>query len=365
MKLRKGKTKSILEGSIDSALLAVEVYNKPRTTFRTEAYITLMVMAWTKLLHAYFNHKIGDRYYYREDNGRYKKEDGERKAWELGKCIKEYNKLNPCNLLSEPVVANLHFAIGLRNKVEHRHVAKGEVDVLVFGECQSLLYNYENALYCIFGSEYGVAENLVFSLQFSHTRSQGQQQSSKKMLSKEVEEIRNYIETYRLSLSDATFNSQEYSVKLIQIPKISNTNRSDLAIEFVLWDELNEKEKEKYEELVTLIKEKRVKKEVVNAGKLKTGEIVDRVKELWSDEFNQHDHKCFYFVFSVRPIKEENLDPFETNTNYCHYDEPHNDYIYKESWIDFIVDTLATEKMTRTQIRGLFKERKKLLIESL
>jgi len=35
MKLRKGKTKSLLESSIDAALLAVEVYNKPRTTFRS------------------------------------------------------------------------------------------------------------------------------------------------------------------------------------------------------------------------------------------------------------------------------------------------------------------------------------------
>lgn len=32
MKLRKGKTKSNIESSIDSALLAVEIYNKPRTT---------------------------------------------------------------------------------------------------------------------------------------------------------------------------------------------------------------------------------------------------------------------------------------------------------------------------------------------
>ena len=59
MKLRKGKTKSILEGSIDAALLAVEVYNKPRTTFRSQAYIVLMIIAWTRLFHAYFNKTIG------------------------------------------------------------------------------------------------------------------------------------------------------------------------------------------------------------------------------------------------------------------------------------------------------------------
>jgi len=34
MSLRRGKTKLTLEAAIDAALLAVEVYNKPRTTVR-------------------------------------------------------------------------------------------------------------------------------------------------------------------------------------------------------------------------------------------------------------------------------------------------------------------------------------------
>jgi hypothetical protein len=36
MKLRKGKTKNILESSIDSALLAVEIYNKPSVITKTK-----------------------------------------------------------------------------------------------------------------------------------------------------------------------------------------------------------------------------------------------------------------------------------------------------------------------------------------
>ena len=66
MRLRKGKIKSLLESSINAALLAVEVYNKPRTTFRSEAYITLIIIAWTKLFHAYFHSTIGDKYYYKK-----------------------------------------------------------------------------------------------------------------------------------------------------------------------------------------------------------------------------------------------------------------------------------------------------------
>ena len=37
--LRQGKAKNILENSINSALTAVETYNRPRVQFRIENYI--------------------------------------------------------------------------------------------------------------------------------------------------------------------------------------------------------------------------------------------------------------------------------------------------------------------------------------
>lgn len=360
MKLRRGKTKSILEGSIDSALLAVEIYNKPRTAFRSEAYVTLMVMAWMKLLHAFFNRTIGDRYYYREGNGRYAKVDGERKAWELKTCIAEYNKRNPSNRLSQSVAANLQFFIGLRNKIEHRHIAKTEVDTLIFGECQSLLYNYENMLKELFGEGYVLNENLAYSLQFSERRTQEQELANKRVLSREVREIREYVENYRSSLSDEVFDSQEYSVKLIVVPKVANTNRSDLAIEFVRWSELDEADRASYEQLVTIVKDKVAKKEVLNAGKLKASDVVKRVKDRCDASFNHHHHKYFYFVFSTRPIPAENRDPFDTNNAFCHYDEPHRDYVYQEAWVDFIVKALEEGKVTLEQMHKCFKARQKL-----
>ncbi len=43
-----------LQKARDSALLAVEVYNKPVASFKSSAYVTLMVIAWTALFHAVF-----------------------------------------------------------------------------------------------------------------------------------------------------------------------------------------------------------------------------------------------------------------------------------------------------------------------
>lgn len=358
MILRKGKTKFILISSIESALLAVEVYNKPRIHFKVEAYILLMIIAWTKLFHSYFNHEIGNKYYYKKRNGRYEIVDGERKAWDLKTCIKKFGKLR------ETIKANLEFFIGLRNKVEHRYVTKSELDILIFGECQSLLYNYENILIEIFGQDYSINENLAYSLQFSQMRTNGQILSNKKVLSREIRNIREYVEKYRSSLSDDIFCSQEYSIKLIQIPKISNTNRNDLSVEFVRWDELSEEDVENYKKLDVIIKDKIVKKEAINIDRIKPGVVLERIEERTGKKLSHYDHMCFYYVFSVRPISNENLDPFETNTKYCHYDEPHDVYVYQETWVDFLVKIISERKVSISSMRNNFKAQEKIYISN-
>ena len=331
VELRKGKTKTLVNSSIDSALLAVEVYNKPRTSFRSEGYIALMIIAWTKLFHAYFNHTIGNKYYYKKKNGRYETIDGDRKAWELSTCLKRHTGVK------EPIRKNLEFFIKLRNKIEHRHIEKREIDVLIFGECQALLYNYENFIVELFGNKYALHESLVYSLQFSHMRTKGQLKSSKVALSKDLKEIVEYISKYRTSLSDNTFNSQEYSIKLLQVPKISNTDRTDLAIDFVKFDELEEEDKHLYEQITVLVKDRKIKVEGANIGRLKPGQIIEKVNNHFGVKRLSHPaHRYIYTVFVVRPAGGAE-DPFDTNTDYCHYDETHNDYVFNEDWANFLI----------------------------
>lgn len=358
MQLRKGKTKTLLESSIDCALLAVEIYNKPRAPFRVESFITHMIMSWTRLLQSHFNHTIGETFFYKETNGRYKIIDGEKKAWELKTCIQKYGEL------SEGVKTNLEFFIKLRNKIEHRTISKDEIGLMIFGECQSLLYNYENELIKLFGSEYAINESLAYSLQFSRLRTAKQVEANKQLLSTEVREIKDFIEKYRLNVKESIFNTQEFSVKLIQVPKIANTNRNDLAIEFVNWNSISEDDRENYEKITTLIKDKVQKTEVINPGKLKPGAVVTAVNKSYQINFNHFDHRCLLFIFSIKPMKEDglNTDPFETNTKYCHYDEAHNDYLFKEEWINFIISNITSGALTREIWKTNFDDKRKLQI---
>ncbi len=308
-----------------------------------------MVMAWLRLFQAHFNVTIGDKYYYKNKNGRYETIDGERKAWELSTCIKKYGKLEP------PVAKNLEFFIKLRNKIEHRHIDKREIDYLIFGECQALLYNYENTLIDLFGSEYSVNEALVYSLQFSQLRTGSQKSSNKAALSKDLKEVMSFVEKYRNTLDDDTFNSMEFSVKLIQIPKISNTNRADAAIDFVRWDSLSEEDKEAFDKLSVIIKDKKVTIQGANVKRFKPSEVVNNVNaQLAGKSITSNLHVTLYKLFEIRPPNGSD-DPFDTNTRYCLFDETHGDYVYEQEWIDFLVHFMQAGGHEPSELRA--KER--------
>ncbi len=137
-------------------------------------------------------------------------------------------------------------------------------------------------------------------------------------------------------MAQEVYESQEYSIKLLQIPRVSNTNRSDLSIEFVNWNTLNESDREAYKKISTIIKDKKIIQNVANNNMLRPSQVAKAVKDKTGLDFRTHHHTYIWKAFSIRPIGESK-DKFETNDKYCIYDEPHDDYLYTEAWVDFIV----------------------------
>ena len=354
--IRQGKTKNILDSSRESALSAVETYNRPSGNSKLDSFIVMMIIAWTKLFHAYFLSIIGYRYFYKESNGRYKIVEGERKAWQLGDCIKKYKRLESEYYIpiSDAVVANIDFFIHLRNKIEHRYWKGSEFDILLFGECQALLYNYENMIIGLFGEDYSLNTCLAFALQFSHMRAKEQLLSQKYLMSCDMRDIKKYIEKYRTDLSQEIYDSQEFSVKLLQIPKVSNTTRADLAVEFVNWNSLDEEDRRNYEKLTAIIKDKVVMQSVSNANLLKPSDVLEQLNKIGiSIKMNQHT--ALWRAFNVRPSSHSD-SKFETIDSYCIYDEPHNDYLYTSKWVEFIADLFNKHGFTSENLLDKCKE---------
>lgn len=310
-----------------------------------------MIVSWTKLFHSYFQSTIGEKYFYKEKNKRYKVIDGERKAWELKECIKNYQKA-PCeHQISDGVVANLIFFINIRNKIEHRYWDSSTLDIMLFGECQALLYNYENLLVALFGDEYSINACLAYALQFSHLRANEQLSAQRELLSKDMQDIKKYVDKYKTDLPQDIYDSQEYSIKLLQIPKVSNTNRTDLAVEFVNWSSLSEEDKENYSKITTIIKDKIIKQPVSNANLLKPSKVINAVKEQTHISLNQSNHTNLWKSFKVRPSNSSE-SKFETISKFCVFDEPHNDYLYTQDWVDFIINLIVNYGFTKENINS-------------
>lgn len=332
----KPKVKNLLEKSTEAAILAVDVYNKPATKFRSYGYIVLMVIAWTSLFHAIFE-KGREPYYYKEkkDKRKYLIVDGEKKAWELSECLNGYFKE-----LTSPVRSNLELMIGVRNKIEHRFLPA--LDNEIMGECHAMLLNYENLLIREFGRDYSLSTSLAIPLQLMSVDPTWQANALKQLQANEYQIVREYIHAFRDGLREDIRNSHEYSLRVYLVPKLANKpGSSDLAIEFVKYDPSDPEAMKQYEQVVALIKDKRVLVPVTNLGMLKAGDVCWKVEQALQVSFHpsgQHS-KCWKY-YEIRPGTRA-TNPELTVEKYCRYDAPHRDYVYSEEWVGFLIQELA------------------------
>ena len=312
--------KELLDKSLDSATQAISTYNDPRSTFRTGNFTVLMVIAWTSLAHAYFEREKV-KYFYKEKNGRYTKIDGDKKAWELSKSITEIFDA------TDPVRKNIELFIKLRNKIEHRNLPA--LDKELVGECQALVLNFEDWLVKEFGEQYVLIDTLFVPIQLTR--------SLKRTLpvGKDEKSVISFVKDYRGLLEAEVENSQKYSFKAYLIPKIGNhRSSSDIAIEFVKYDPANPQEMEKYDKAVVAIKEKQVP--VANVNFLKPSMAIEKLKEKGFDK-TMNWHVDMWRKYKVRPANNAK-DKSNCKTEYCVYDKPHQDYLYTDAWVQYLID---------------------------
>lgn len=339
----KVKVKQLLEKSKDSALLAVEIYNKPRTTFRSSGFIVLMHIAWTSLFHAIFE-KNNTQYFHKKNKVRYVKVGGDRKAWELAECVKKYYGNN-----HPPERKNLEFFIKLRDKIEHRFIP--ELDHDIFGECQAMLINYEQLLSKEFGEENTINENLAFSLQFSKLLHSEQLRVFKKRQTEDYKNVKKFVSQYRRGLKKEILESLNYNFRVYLIPKVGNHKiSSDFAIEFVKYDLSNQAEMGKYQKFVVAVKDRQVPIEGFRAGEV-AKKVYDSLKSEmpmgWKFNPSSHHVKCWKY-YKIRPASKD-PNPDKTNANYCFYDKTFEQYGYTQAWIIFLVEKLR-DKTEYTKI---------------
>lgn len=351
------KVKISLQKARDSALLAVEMYNKPSIKFKTGGYVVMMIIAWTALFHAiFFRRKI--KPFYKEDNGRfYIKREGDYLYWELKECLKKYYGDDTQN----PVRLNLEFFCKLRNKIEHKSLPK--IDPDIFAECQAMLLNFDEILKKEFGEKYCIKELLSFSLQLSPSSAS----ISKASLNTEESKVVDFINSYRSTISTDVVKSGKYAFKAFLIQVANHQSKDALPIQFYRYDQLDEEEKKNIDRVAALVKTKLEKVPVRNPDLMLPKNVVSEVQRGLGDPkvlsggreidlFNSQTHTLCWKKYKVRP-KSTDDNPNNTKGEFCVYDETFEQHMYTQEWVNFLIAKMSDEE----EYQSLFKNNRDIV----
>lgn len=264
----------------EAMLSAVQIYNNPLISFKTESYIVLSLIAWTYLLHAHYRAKGVDYRYFTKSGGRKKftrNSDGSIKYWDLKECISKAE----CPL-DKDTVNNLNFLIGLRNQIEHRK-ASG-LDSYLSARYQACALNLNFYLKKLHGDKYGLDNNLALSLQFSEL----DHSQSKVIKDKEgfiPQNVISYVADFDSKLSEDEAKSDRFAYRLLFAKVLAKRKgQADRVIEFI----------DPKSELAKNISKEYWIKEETEKQKFTATLVIQKVKEAGFKNFGMYQHTEFW-----------------------------------------------------------------------
>lgn len=328
--------KRTLDASIAEALLAVDLYNRPKQNRRVEAFFVHMHLAWQLLLHARFQRDGLDFRFRKAGSSRFVKVDGEPKTWDLAKCVQE-RWPDP----KEPVRKNLELTIALRNKIEHRFGTEA-IDVATTGYAQATLLNYEGEIAHTFGDEYSLADQLrfpVFIGTFTHASAVRMKAAKEAMPT----EVRSFIDGFQGDMDETVIEDSRYEFRVHLVQQLGPKADADLALHFVREDELTDDQRKSLAGLgregTVIVRER--ERPVRGLDELKPSNVVALVAPKVPFDFNMYHFSQAWKRLGVRPNWGAQ-DPKATDERYCLYDQPHGDYVYKQAFVEKLIRDAQT-----------------------
>ncbi len=300
--------------SREAMLSAVQAFNNPLATFKTETFIVLAMIAWTYLLHSFYKkQKVEFRYLDPENNRRFlKNEDGSYKYWGLSDCLK--SKDCPLDATTKK---NLEFLIGLRNHIEH-HKPKG-LDTYLSARYQACALNFNFYVKKLHGEKYSLNNHMALSLQFAEL-DYNQAEIMKNKEEYIPKEIKSYIAEFDSKLPAALESDDRYAYRLLFTKVIANrAGQADRVIEFI--DPNSEMAK-------TISKEFWIKKET-EKNKFRAKDVIKKVAEAGIKGFGPYQHTQLWKKYDGKN-PDKGFGVFVTDYWYWY-----------QKWIDFIIATLS------------------------
>ncbi|EFL22557.1 conserved hypothetical protein [Streptomyces himastatinicus ATCC 53653] len=329
----------ILMESQRHALKAVDEWNC--STGNYSDFLTHIHRAWHYLLHAQFHQAKIDYHYRDPKTGQYAMIDGEPKAWDLERCLKQRYPNS-----RDPIRLNVELFVALRNKVEHRY--EHNLQIIMDGKAQALVMNYEQEMANHFGTKYSLADRLRFPISLQALTAEGREQlhAAVKKLPKQTRDL---VAKFEAAIDPDVLDDLKYDYRVRLVPMVGSKTDADLAIDFVKLDELTDEERKVMTEAgrkgAVIIKDRHV--EVADKAKLRPKQVCELVEQRLSFEFSPfREHLEMWQRFKVRPAKNSTR-PYETDAKYCIYSEAFNSYLYTSAWVEKIVKEIGTPEQYR------------------
>jgi hypothetical protein len=295
--------------SREARAVAVQIFNSPTLSFKTEIFAILVNVAWTYLLHEHYSRKkvkiVG--------------EDG--RTLLLSQMLRRQD----CPL-SAGMKRNLDAIKLIRDDVEHNLLGKSDAKWLPM--FQACCLNYDKVIRELFGEALSLKSELAVALQFGRLNMDQISELQKYEIPERIEALDARL---REGLSEADLADLEYQFRVIYT--LDSAAKSKAHMQFI---HPGSNEAEEIRNILVKYK---------TADDLyphKPARVIALVAERSGRRFTGHNHTQAWRKYGARPRRGDQ-QPHNTNKDYCIYHAAHGDYTYSENWIDFLAAEIATD----------------------
>lgn len=290
----------------EAMVAAVEIFNSPTILFKVQTFPVLSQIAWTYLLHEYYERRGVDII---DANGN-------------SLLLSQMLNRDDCPLESD-VKKNLTAVKTLRDNVEHKILSS--IGRSYWPLFQANCLNFDQTIRKLFGENSGLQDSLSIALQFS------------KMDIDQLSELQAYdltpqIEAIDQAIAEAAGITGNEGANY-QFKVSYHFEKATKGDSHIIFSQNNPESKSKK----NVLTQKVVGDEL---WPFRVKNVIAKVREAGDPDFNSHHHQLAWKKFGARP-RGKAKNPADCKKDYCHYHTAHQDYTYSQKWVDLLVDVAS------------------------
>lgn len=292
----------------EAMLVAVQTFNSPLLHFKPELFAVLSNIAWTYLLHEYYERRAVPLI---AENG-------------FTLALSQMLDREDCPLAPD-VRKNLKAVKVIRDMAEHKLLKSlGRTFYPLF---QANCLNFESALIALFGPQVALGDSLTYSLQFSSLSIEQISLVQRYDLNQEIETISQAIDR-ALGITGREGTSYQFKVNF----SLQKSTKGEANFVFSTTNPAAP--------VHNVLIEKVASDEI---WPHKPTAVVKIVAERTRKNFTTHHHTLAWKRYSVRP-QQGSKKPDACDRRYCTYHMAHGDYTYSNEWVELLVDIVADQE---------------------